>query len=715
MPKSKEFSLHFPLGGLDRRRGYQNQAPYTSVDMENVRGDDVGAGRARGGQRPGVVKAYEQELGSGAPVVMMGQVATADDTAQLYYSDSFDRTDDDLGTGWDAATWIGDQPGVTTSLGSLTANGYLTGAVLSSQNLDATAEYDIKLQIVPDYQGTTLEHHGEYHIYARMDDTTPDVTTDGIDVKLTLSGTTGAYDGNIIHYASSVATTYAFSVSGNKGGVSIATMRVNIVTDTIKVYWGETLLITQAVAAATGSKLGFGMLPSAAGELCLVGNFSLTGTPGTATPSQNRRTYLVAVSGGQLYAEQTAGLMEAVAGATGFSTTHSFACAERAQKLYIADHKTDGSGVISVYDPKLNTHADLSPTAGSIPTNCDTICVYRDRLVTTKGHLWYMSRSGSPTDWDYSVLDALGAVAGQNSDAGIIGENIRAAYPYNDDVLIFGCSNSVYALRGDPRAGGRIDTLSLGVGIVDKFAACYGPSAELFFLSNDGLYVISPNASSRPESLSREKLPQELVRVDVVNNTVNLCHNQIERGVNIFITPNEGGDVQSWFYDLEFKAFYPDSFTRAHHAWRTFDYKNEYPTLSGMLVGCNDGYIRQFDPAATTDDGTNITSYVDIGPILLADSNHREGLLNEVNGVLAEDSGDVTWGVYVGRTAERLDSVSAFDTGTWDGSIDGPQYTVRPRARGGSAKLRLTSSGTFSWGMEYVFCTKQVKGKHRVV
>ncbi len=49
--------MRFPLGGLDRRYAFQDQAPYTTPDCLNVWPLDVTTGRERGGVRPGITSA----------------------------------------------------------------------------------------------------------------------------------------------------------------------------------------------------------------------------------------------------------------------------------------------------------------------------------------------------------------------------------------------------------------------------------------------------------------------------------------------------------------------------------------------------------------------------------------------------------------------------------------------------------------------------------
>ena len=56
----KPFTLKFPVGGLDKSKGYSTQPPFTTVDSMNVWPSDWTEGRERGGTRPELV-----EFGSG--------------------------------------------------------------------------------------------------------------------------------------------------------------------------------------------------------------------------------------------------------------------------------------------------------------------------------------------------------------------------------------------------------------------------------------------------------------------------------------------------------------------------------------------------------------------------------------------------------------------------------------------------------------------------
>ena len=72
-----EFNL--PLQGYSRGLIPGNEQPMTSPYMSNVRPRDTLEGWIRLGQRPGLKKAYSQQIGGAAsPVVWIGCVTTLD-------------------------------------------------------------------------------------------------------------------------------------------------------------------------------------------------------------------------------------------------------------------------------------------------------------------------------------------------------------------------------------------------------------------------------------------------------------------------------------------------------------------------------------------------------------------------------------------------------------------------------------------------------------
>jgi len=69
--------IPLPLKGLSKGLPVANETAATSGYMSNVRPRDVLEGRLRLGQRPGLKKAYSQQIGgSEAAIVWLGSITT---------------------------------------------------------------------------------------------------------------------------------------------------------------------------------------------------------------------------------------------------------------------------------------------------------------------------------------------------------------------------------------------------------------------------------------------------------------------------------------------------------------------------------------------------------------------------------------------------------------------------------------------------------------
>jgi len=68
--------IPFPFAGLHEGMAAEKQPPTTSPQLNNVRPYDVEEGRARGGQRPGLVKAYDTQIGGEYPVLHISTITT---------------------------------------------------------------------------------------------------------------------------------------------------------------------------------------------------------------------------------------------------------------------------------------------------------------------------------------------------------------------------------------------------------------------------------------------------------------------------------------------------------------------------------------------------------------------------------------------------------------------------------------------------------------
>ena len=85
------------------------------------------------------------------------------------------------------------------------------------------------------------------------------------------------------------------------------------------------------------------------------------------------------------------------------------------------------------------------------------------------------------------------------------------------------------------------------MGIIQANAWATLPDTALVFLSRDGLYVLPPGGEGRPEAISRELLPEELLDVDVDSNTIAMAYDSRDRGIHIFVTPTDGSTGNHWW------------------------------------------------------------------------------------------------------------------------------------------------------------------------
>lgn len=554
---------------------------------------------------------------------MLSQVTTVGSFGSgyhFYWSDDFSREGTTLGGGWSAASWGAKlQPPTKAVLAGPYLERGSSDAVRELMDFSTSSAYAVEMLIVP----TGGSHWGTYIIYARLDNTTPDITQDGIRAAITLDGAAGNYDGTLTSYTGGVATSYAFA-GGVTGSSKQGWFRVDVNANTVTVSWMGTQLVSQAVSANSGRRVGFGMQTKAVypPAMCLVDAFRVYGSPVGDTGELRRRTYLVASAGGNLYADRTLGQMAQVTGdAADFSTTHFIQAAPRHQMLYVADWDapkavsttgdldaagttlsdanvadftalsidadndlvvisngagltTDGvyriasvaaAGVLlttaastgvgtcfyriergpKIYDPARNIVTMWSADAGGdIPVGCKVICTYRDRLMLGGSdfdpHEWHAAKQGNPGDFNYNPTDPndrQAAVLGSASEAGAIGDVLRALIPFRDDFVIFGCQGSMWVLRGDPAWSGQLDAISHEVGILSAKSWCEGPQGEIYFMSYDGLYMLPPSAQGTPKPLSPTKLPRDLQRLDPGSQEVLLEWSDEEQGVHIYVSP----------------------------------------------------------------------------------------------------------------------------------------------------------------------------------
>lgn len=795
MASKKSLGIRWPSGGLNQRAGYQHQAPFTTQDATNVRVDGTLEGRSRGGSRSGLSKSFYQEIGAtGDPIRLLSEVTYIQKDGRDYWVDGFDQPSFNTTT-WSTPTWGSyTAPNVidSTSTALATTSNPEVGAVRAAiSNFKHDGEYDVEMFLVP-YQG---EFGGHYSIFVRLDNTTPDVSTSGVEVRLTTTGSDGTYTGKFFDYDGGDPTVTAMT-PGDIGTAKPGWFRVNVSGTTITAFWHGTSLGSITATTATASdkeRVGFAMETLGATGENVIDAFRVqyTADDGREVP----RRVLVASGGGELWRESVLGVLTEVGtGGTDpeVSSDHMVEAQEHLQKLYIADYShnkakgadgavtggttfdsatytdwtsdpdttvdvdedvvvIDGDGTYSlatvasgsltldvaatnatgltfrvekgplVYDPSDDSISLWTATSGKgeVPTGCRHICLYRDRIILAgsraQPHLWFMSRSGDPLDWDYSgdAEDLLRAVAGNNAPvAGRIGEPITCLAAWTDHFMLMGCHNSLWKMSGDPAYQGTLRPISDTIGVVSGKAWCKTPEGVFIFLSRDGLYALSPGGQGKPESMSRERLPRELRDVDPSITTATLIYDVERRGVYIFLTREDSGVAHHYFFDMEHRSFWRDKFgTVEHDPTQLHFYRSPDSTETCVLLGCRDGYLRRFRDVAEDDDGTRINSHVVIGPFRPGGSDWRDGLVKSIVGVLGEGSGDVTWSLLAADTFEDVHDQSAFATGTWTAGLN---YREDPRARGPVVAVKLEEKDdNRAWVLEGFRMVIKPLGEHR--
>jgi hypothetical protein len=324
-----------------------------------------------------------------------------------------------------------------------------------------------------------------------------------------------------------------------------------------------------------------------------------------------------------------------------------------------------------------------------------------------------MSRQGDPLDFDYGADsgDVQRAVAGVSSNAGQIGQPITALIPFGDDYLLFGCRNSLYLCQGDPAQGGSIGPMNQQIGVIDRMAWCYGPYGEVYFVSATGLFKVAPGAGIQP--VSEGKVPDELIAIDTTNYSVSMAYDHPSRGIFIFVTKigTAGGVTTHWWYDIRNDGFWPMSFDSDHEPYVCWSYKPSDESGSRAIMGCRDGYLRQFSENGSNDDGEDLESYVLLGPITLGGGSDQGGLITRIRALMAEDIGGADLAVRVGDSPELAFRATDESLGT---ITAGTNYDARPRRRGVAALVKIGSTNQ-RWAMESVVVDRQPTGRMRKV
>jgi hypothetical protein len=377
MAKHKTLNVLFPIGGLNKRAAYRQQQPYTTPDANNVRPRATFEGRERGGSRPGLVLSHVEDIGTNVRLLVPIVLNLGDDFTS--FSDSF--TGSSLATAWSQGSWATDIPTVISNFASVDTTLADSAAVLSALSIDTSQVYEVGIFVVP-YSGA---HHGKYQLFIRMDDSSPDITDEGVQVELILTGSSGAYSGTLKSYVGGTPTSYDLA-SSSTGSADPGWLLASVSGDQVTVYWQGIQLIQQTVPTShTGKRVGFGMETTVAGGVSLVSTFRAQYFSSVAVDSL--KSVIVGSASGNLWKEYPYGHMTQISTSLTFNDSLQLTAAQSGQKLYIADYgdlrANASDGTISGSDLDSVTYPDWS-TLG-IDVNSDVVVLSDVGGATTAG------------------------------------------------------------------------------------------------------------------------------------------------------------------------------------------------------------------------------------------------------------------------------------------------------------------------------------------
>ena len=283
---------------------------------------------------------------------------------------------------------------------------------------------------------------------------------------------------------------------------------------------------------------------------------------------------------------------------------------------------------------------------GGITYTATNIVLYGGRLVLggvkRLENVWFMSQVDDPDIWSVTTGTLGDAIAGNNGDYGVPGDEIICSIPFGQGSIIFAGKKSMAMLTQDPVFGNAsIQQLSRTVGICGPRGWCNGPEKSVFLLSQDGLYRITPNDFNidRGQLISRDKLDSFFANLKWEDISPSITYDVERRGVWVFLTRiDQPASSTHLFYSEQTDGFFPfkmydpnfyGAFSQAQML--TDDGRVQVAIFgsstgqlgifdSSLVVGI-DGYVAAgYDPAnnPTTDESAlqRIQGSVSIGPIV---------------------------------------------------------------------------------------------------
>ena len=301
--------------------------------------------------------------------------------------------------------------------------------------------------------------------------------------------------------------------------------------------------------------------------------------------------------------------------------------------------------------------------AGTFPdggSNVMSLCWGRVFLNSLSNpHQWFGTRKSNPRDLLLVQDDVASAINSQAQDqSGLVGDQIVAYIPYIGNYQIFGCINTMYVLRADPASGGKFSKLCDSSGIFGSTAWCWDDKGNLYWLGNDGIYVVSAETiltGGSALNITKEHLPLLVNDMGLNRRTdrVTMAYDKDRYGIQVSVSQFDRTWSAVFWIDLRTGGLFPDRYNDDHVPASLYYFDARRRADRKLLAGCYDGYIRNWSNDQKTDDGETIVSKAVIGPIT-SDDLKLKVKLNELAIKTGLDTDTLSVGLYAATTASKL-------------------------------------------------------------
>ncbi len=602
----KALRIESPLKGVNRAFSREKQPQDTCYDALNVMPVER-YGRLRVGSRNGF--GTVEQLGT-EPVRLLhvGSYANTPSEGATPFEEPF-ATNGSLSA---TATWD-DIPGGFYTSSTVTSNAVVidsvnignktASAVSFDEDLDWDLEFSLRMNGVMGLATHTFELG-----FAVGEAATASVAFN--------SESPGFIQIDIIHSgASHIEANVAFSADT----AHTILIRWDDSTDTFTVYVDDVLEATSVKGSAlnlTNTEMYFaGTATGGAGDEVLLDSIVL-GQGSTSLSRTNIK--LVAVEDDDIWVGTPTSMATASSGTGVIDETALYVSAAT---LFGFTYIVDGVG-----DPKklqLDNDTVVAFTesgVGQVPQGATIACSWRGRLVlsgvASDPQNFFASKAGDPLGW--TLLDGTdsSAFAGNAAAFGKVGQVIHALIPMSDDLLIIGCEQSIYAVRGDPAAGGAIDFVTDFAGISSSTSWTKGPDGALYFVGPRGFFKLDPSGREVTE-ISQTTYPQYFQAINRSTHYINCIYDADRYGIWIFVTPATQAATTHIFYDFRNQGLWPQAFTNntiigpiSSVWWDGYDSDTRYPVLGGYAGG-----LYAANLSNRTDISAAISANVVLGPI----------------------------------------------------------------------------------------------------